>query len=544
MADIGNFIKLILTLINNFIMKKILLFIAIAVAAIACKKDETPVTPEIKVLSTAYELAVPYEVSDLTIKIESTVDWTAEFKDAASAEVCDFTPKSGVAGAATIAVTFEANADKVDREAVIVITAGTATAEVKVTQGLKVVANPAEPAAIPVAGGSVNVTIESNTEYVVTPATNDWLTVTNDGDVYTFTATANAAFNGRSVEVVVAPTNEAYADYATSFVIAQDGTAVKLWTKNPTIDFEGYDATKKVRLAKYGNYILVANTTKVYALNPLDGTVAQTFNFPDGMAAPSFCVDDADNIIVATDCAYGGTMGIYSIADPTNPNPVLIKDWNTGNYYGTNVGNLRVKGNINEKAVMTALVAAGAGGAGLMWKFENGECTTWYGVNVPKQVNGCEYGCIAPLGNTFEAGFLHIGYEEYTLKYLANPILDNYTENSWADVYTTGYSWMENINCISTAEYKGHKYAAITAGCHFNYDAADALLIDITNIAAGELVYTYNGDGDVARDGSYANLNWTGGGTYSDILLVPTEEALLMVYIDTNYNAMSCIALK
>ncbi len=395
-------------------------------------------------------------------------------------------------------------------------------------------------------GGSVSFTVNSNVEYGVTVAEGgEWLTVANEGDTYTLTAGAYDGFNYRSVLVTVAPADEAYAESGVSFYVFQNGRAAKLWTLNPTLDLEGYDASKKVRLAAYGDYILVANTTKAYALNPADGSVVTTFNFPEGVEAGSLCVDDAGNIVVATDCAYGGTMGIYSIADPANPQPELIKDWNTGNYYGTNVGNLRIKGNIKENALMTALVGTGAGGAVMMWEFEAGVCSTWYGVNPPYEVSGCEFGCAVPLGTKFEDGLLHVGYGgDYNVKYLANPVLDNYTDNAWVTSYVTGYSWMENTNCITTAEYNGKKYAAYTAGCHFNYDSADAILLDITDPAAAQHVYTYNGDLDVARDEAFANLNWTGLGTYSDILLVPTADALLMVYVDGNFNGMSCIAIK
>ena len=103
---------------------------------------------------------------------------------------------------------------------------------------------------------------------------------------------------------------------------------------------------------------------------------------------------------------------------------------------------------------------------------------------------------------------------------------------------------MENYNCIATAEWNGTKYAAITAGCHFNYDDADAILLNVNNPAAAEHVYTYSGTPDVERDENWANLNWTGLGTYSDILLIPTAEAIIMVYVDGNYGAMSCVAVK
>lgn len=392
------------------------------------------------------------------------------------------------------------------------------------------------------AATSFELTVDANIEYALTVTENDWITFTEADGVYTFAIAENAGWDLRSVYVYVTPVEETYSDVAVSFAVFQNGHAVKMWTKTPAADFAGYDPSQKVRLAKLGEYILVANGAKVFALSAADGALATTYDLP--AAVQSFCTDDAGNIVVATEASYGGTMNIYTVSDPSNPQPELLKDWNTANYYGTDVGNLRVKGNIKDNAVMTATVSAGAGGAALMWKFEDGECSTWYYTSVPYQADLAAYACTAPAGTTFEDGLFYIGYNGAAndLYYVANPNMDAASE--WTCSYVTGSTWMENWNSISTAEWNGNKYAAILASCHFNYDAADAHLLNVNDPASAQHVYTYAGDYDVARDESWANTNWTGGGTYSDVLLVPTADALLMVYIDGNYGAMSCIAIQ
>jgi hypothetical protein len=103
---------------------------------------------------------------------------------------------------------------------------------------------------------------------------------------------------------------------------------------------------------------------------------------------------------------------------------------------------------------------------------------------------------------------------------------------------------MENFNSICTAEWNGHKYAAICMSCHFNYDDADAVLLNVDDPAAAQHVYTYSGTPDVERAEDWTNLNWTGLGTYSDVLLVPNGDSLLMVYVDSNYGALACVAIK
>lgn len=612
-------------------MKRIALFIAIAIAAIACKPEEQ-IVPEVTVHTDEATLVIPTEGGDVQIAFDANVEWTASLKEATAADWCTITPSSGAAGSTSLKVIALENTTNDNRVVTVVITAQTAKKEVKVTQlqkdalvlsgektfevaadggqvkfavnhniaveakadadwlvlaatramqtsefAFNVAANtgaartakitvtagdlkdeitvnqaawvpvfevsPAEDQWIAVEGGAVSITVNANVEYTVTTDENNWLTVTNEGGVYTFTAGANEAFDYRAVGVYVTPVDEAYVESAKAFYVFQNGRAAKLWTKNPAADFEGYDATQKVRLANYGEYILVANTNKVYAVNPADGTVAAKYDLPEGVTAQSFCTDDAGNIIFSAEAGVGADLNIYTIADLSNPAPELVASYNTGNYYGTDTGNIRVKGNIKDDAVITATVSDGAGGAVIMWEVVDGVCSTWYWTSVPYAGSLTSYACAAPVGTSFADGLFYIGYGgDYNLKYAANLTMDGASE--WATSYVTGSSWMENYNCIATAEWNGTKYAAIVAGCHFNYDDADAILLNVNDPATAQHVYTAAGTYDVIRDEAWANTQFTYGGTYSDVLLVPTADALLMVYIDTNFGSMACVAIK
>jgi len=433
------------------------------------------------------------------------------------------------------------------REGKITVKAGDLKEEIVVKQAAWVPVfevAPTEDQWIALEGGSVELTVNANVEYTVAADENDWLTITDEGSVYTLTAGANTGFDYRSVAVSVTPKDEAYAESAVSFYVFQSGRAAKLWAKNPAADLEGYDASKKVRLAAYGEYVLVANGAKVFALNPADGAVAATYELP--APVDCFCTDDAGNILVATEAVYGETMYIYTVSDPTNPVPELLKEWNTGNYYCTDVGNLRVKGNIKENAIMTAVVSDGAGGAVLMWEFVNGECSTWFWTSVPYSWWSSVTLCAAPVGTSIADGLFYIGYSgDYNLHYAADVVKDG--ASTWTVSYVTGSTWMENYNCIATAEWNGDKYAAIVKGCHFNYDAADVVLLNVNDPAAAEEIYIHHGDYDAEWEWvgeSGTNHSWTGLGTYSDVLLIPTEDALLMVYVDSNYGAMACVAIR
>jgi hypothetical protein len=96
---------------------------------------------------------------------------------------------------------------------------------------------------------------------------------------------------------------------------------------------------------------------------------------------------------------------------------------------------------------------------------------------------------------------------------------------------------------MHTAQWKGGRYAAILMGCHFDYDDPDMLLLDITDPASSTHVYTYSQPLDGRDPATWGNLYWTGGGAYSDILLIPTDDALLMVAADGNYGTVTCVVI-
>ena len=378
----------------------------------------------------------------------------------------------------------------------------------------------------------------------------DWITVAAEtkAEVKTeeivLNVAANTGMTSRSAYVSFVPKDEAAADMAFQVAVFQAGHANKVWSKEVT-SYDGYDAAQRVKLAKYGDYILLANTTKVYLLNPADGAVVSTIAMPEGFAAHNVLVDDAGNVLIGSDALDGaGDVTLYYVADPFNPTPEPILSWNAANYYCVGAGNIRVKGNVKDDAVITAVVTDGAGGACLAWEVVDGVVGDWKWTNPPYTNWNVPSLCFAPIGSTMADGFFYIGYGgDYNLQYTSTFVAGGGT--TWATSYVTGSSWMENYNCISTATWKENKYAAIVMGCHFNYDATDVVLLDVNDPAAASFVYKHAGDGDADWDWTAGvNNSWTGLGTYSDVLLAPTADALLMVYVDSNYGTIGCVAIQ
>lgn len=431
--------------------------------------------------------------------------------------------------------------------------------------GAKLVVSPEEAEKwLGCAATSFDLTVDTNLELEITygwdaEGVEPWISYTEAAGVYTFAVAENAGWNLRSAFVYITPKDEAYADMQVVLSVFQTGHANKLWSKEVKA-IEGYDPAQKARLAKYGDKILLANTTKVFVLNPTTGEVESTIPMPDGVLAHSVLVDDAGNLMIASDgkpnmvegdtdsdgdgqndkVNIGQDVTLYLVPDPINPQPEPLLTWNTANYYGTDFGNFRVKGDVKNSAVITAVVSAGAGGAAILWEVENGVVGEWSWRNVPYEGSSVASACVYPMGTDLADGLLYIAYGgDYNLYYAADSSAD------WISSYVTGSSWMENYNCISTAEWNGNKYAAILMGCHFDYDMADAVLLDINEPSSAKHVYKHDGQNDAAWDWTVpANTSWTGSGTYSDILLVPTEDALLMVYVDGNYGTTACIAIN
>lgn len=422
--------------------------------------------------------------------------------------------------------------------------------------GAKLVVSPEEAEKwFDCAAATFELTVDTNLELEITygwdaEGIQPWISYTEAAGVYTFAVEANAGWDLRSAFVYITPKDEAYADMQVALSVFQTGHANKLWSKEVKA-IEGYDPTQKVRLAKYGEKLLLANTTKVFVMNPLTGEVESTIPMPEGVTAHSVLVDDAGNFMIAADGGVGAEMALYLIPDPTAPAPEVLLTYNTGNYYATDTGNFRVKGNVKGNAVITATASAGAGGAAIMWEVIDGKCSSSSWTSVPYTGWNVSRVCVAPAGSTLSDGLFYIGYGDvadpkiYDLYYTASPVKNAASE--WTVSYVTGASWMENFNCISTAEWKGNKYAAFVMGCLFNYDSADAVLLNVNNPAPAEHLYTHHGDGDANWDWSLdpaVNNSYTNAGPYSDVLLVPTEDALLMVYVDSQYGAMACIAIQ
>ena len=433
---------------------------------------------------------------------------------------------------------------KGERTSKLYVVCGNESATYTITQTGPIFELVSSSAALDEKGGSV--TIEVNTDAQI-----EWsLDIPEDAQSWIHLGEKV----GNTVNVTVDPygeldgEREAELEIAASgieslvFTVSQDGPSSHLWHINPSVDLEGFDPTVKSSISSLGENLLVSNGTKVYVLKAATGEFVNKIDLPEGVSIDRLVIDDAGNVLASVDAVYSWEEGvvqedlvIYKVDINTLSFEPFIS-YNLGNLWCSDTGNIRVAGDITKQAEIVATVAGS--GYCLVWHVTDGVPSTWYYANTPYAADAVNCSCAAPAGPSIEDGLYFIGYKsDYNLYYL-DTFVPNNKENVWTTAYVTGSTWMENYNCIDVAEFNGTQYVGIVAGCHFNYDATDVYILDASDKANMEPVLHVDCDSYVSRDGDWANLNWTEGGAYSDIILVPTESALFVAYIDTNFNVL------
>lgn len=522
-------------------MKKIsMILMAAAILFVSCKEDND-VVPEIK--SDVTELLIPVEGctdAPKTVAFSTNTSWTA----AADAAWIQISPASGKSGDCQLSVSVGTYYETVERSGKIVITAGeTATHEISVTQyGVPFMEVEATEAAFAVAGGDQTIAVRTNSDYTVSVSEDsEWLTAEKTDAGVKLTAAQNETFDAREAEVTIAPANEALE--AQTITVSQAGKAELQWVKKPATDWTSFDATKQTKFAVLGDYLLVANGSKGFAVNAADGTVAQTIDMPTGVVAENLAVDTDGNIIVAANAAWSSDasaaemFNIYSVKSLTDfSKPTVLVSYSAGNIWCDKMANVRVAGSTSGNGIITAF--AGYSAYWMAWDVKNGEVQELKYNTTPYTANhNC--GCVYPAGTSLADGLWFIGYGgDYNLRYCADP-----ANPSWVTAYETVGTWMEDYNAISIATVGGKKYMAILQGCFFNYDNTEVLILDVTDPANVSLYYELKCELQASRSDAWANLDWTGGTSNSDVCLVAKDGTLYVYYVDAAFGVAGCLKL-
>ena len=476
-------------------MKKIALFLMAAFAVIACEEEFVP-----HVDFTPAEVTIPNVSTDdlaapVAFDFTANAAWTASLKGEGVGEWLSISPKKGEAGDASIKFTAMANETKEDRTATLeIIVEGLDPILVTVTQLQTNAIDISGESAYTLSfnGETVEIEVGHNVEYSYELTGGEWLVETKayETDKLVFTAPAqevNAA--ARTATLSIYTEHDGIKGLLKSVTITQEAWSPIKWTNSLS---EMGAAAGRVGVAVAGDKVYFTANGELWTVDEATGANATKVTLPEGFVAGGVHVDDAGNLLVSgPDCQvtsdsglpsggqWQGQFQLYKVkADGSYE---LLVDYNSLNFYCTEMGNFRIKGDVNGNALITAYVCVGAGYA-LLWEVKDGVVAAIPYMDLPEGSWDASNGVVAPAGASLTDGLFSISYgTTYDLYY--------FNGTDWVVSWDSPGSWMENWNCISTAEVNGTKYLALTASCHFNYDFTDLYVLDITNPAAATKVF-------------------------------------------------------
>ena len=506
-----------------------------AFAVIACQEKEEFVPhldfpPTEVTIPTAgtEELAEP-----LYVTFTANAAWTATLTGEGVAEWLSISPKSGEAGEAKIKLDALANTSTENRTATLEIALeGLEPALVTVTQLQKNAIDVTADASYTVSfkGGAVEVEVGHNVDYtyevVYGEGVAPWLAETKAyaTDKLTFTAPeqeVNAATRTANLYV--------YSELGVVKVITitQEAWSPIVWSKSLS---ELGASAGRVGIGAFGDYVAFTANGEAFLASAATGEGVQKIALPDGFVAGGVHVDDAGNLMVSgPDAAWANSDHLMLfLVDPVTFAPTPLIDYNAANYYSTEMGNIRVKGDVTKNAVITAYICDG-GGHAIIWEVKDGVVADPSYVDLGDGSWDASTGVVAPAGAAVADGLFAIIYGNGELGVPWAYNLYYYDGTEWVMTWESPATWMENFNCISTTEVNGTKYLGLTMSCHFNYDYTDIVVLDVTDPKAAKEVFKIQMNFHTTNEA---------GLTYSDIFIKGEDGKLAAYVIDPWMDAV------
>ena len=486
-----------------------------AFAVVACQKDEF--VPHADFAPT--QVTIPTAGTDdlaepVVFNFTANAAWTATLVGENVQEWLSISPKKGEAGEASIKFTATANTAKENRAATLEITVeGLDPIQVPVVQLQKNAIDVTADAAYTVSfkGGSVEVEVGHNVDYTY-DVDAAWLVETK---AYT---TDKLVFTAPAQEVNAAARTAYITVYSELGVVKTISVTQEAWSPIAwTNSLSGLGAAAgRVGVAVAGDKVYFTAGGELWAADAATGAGAQKVALPEGFVAGGAHVDDAGNLLVSgQDIMWenGGQLQLYLVTDAGY---TALVDYNSANFWCTEMGNFRVKGDVTKDAMIAAYVC-GATAYGLYWEVKDGVVGESAYVQLPDMSWDASTGVVAPAGATLADGF-------YCITYGADYDLFYYDGAEWTKTWESPASWMENFNCVSTAEVGGNTYLALTMSCHFNYDYTDIVVLNVNDPKAAAQVF--------AIQMNY-HTNNEAGLTYSDVYIKGEDGKLAAYVIDS-----------
>ena len=486
---------------------------------------------------------IPKEGGSIDIKVVSNIDFDYKIADDAKEWISAVTTKGLVENTVTFAVASNEIYNKFEaRQGVITFTSSEGSEDIVVNQAPNERFFNVSPESLVAEknGGEVTLKVEANFPYEVEDPDSEWITrVSGKDGSFTYKVEANPDFGSRAGVINVTTELE---DYSAAVELKQKGTAdvSVLWQKRYSADLGAIAvAGGPLRLAVKDDILLVGNGgNKLYALNRQTGEYLKEIAVPEGLSVHSLVNDDAGNVLAAALTPFGGTLRIYTFKSLESA-PEMLLEYTHNAIWSSSMGNIRVRGDVTRKAVVTAFVDVSQYGVG--WQITDGKVgDAVFGSIAPaaNQVWNPYGACVAPVSDDLNDGLLFIGYSadangNYDLNWCKEV-----AKSEWQSVFHTTSGGNENYNCISVATLNGIRFCAVERGAHFSYGSCpEVYLLDITNLGSVKEAY-YAERATVVGEGTF-----TGAGACGDVLLQTSADgkSMDMFVTDGNYDCITCI---
>ena len=370
-------------------MKRLALFISLAIMAIACTK--TVITPEIT--CNVDEVTVPVNGTideDIFVSFTSNVAWKAAIKE--NVDWCKVSPAEGEAGEAKLKLIVAETKELDARSATLTITAETAIKEIKIVQGqvdaFELAATEAEVGA---EGASIEIKAMTNIDWSVEiPTDCSWIKLA-----------ASKAYGEKAIALNVDPYNEYDSSRSATlkivaagvedvtFTINQSGPSTCIWS----VDMRQYvDMVKSftnevnenvptnVSMALFNGDVLVCAGDGKYPVIIDKATGEKKGELNTGVKPGYITNDDAGNLVFCSRVwNYWVDYVFFEVfyMTPGSSEAKKLVSCHDDEYYPSYIGaGLSVKGDVTKKAAIAAPWEGVEGVTGdnmvLCWQIENG----------------------------------------------------------------------------------------------------------------------------------------------------------------------------
>ena len=537
-------------------MKKLALFVSLAIMAIACTQKE--IVPEIT--CEVDKVAVPVNGTldeDIFVSFTSNVPWKASIKE--SVDWCKVSPAEGAAGEGKVKLIVSETKELDARTATLILSANTAFKEIAIVQGqvdaFELAATEAEVGA---EGGEVLVKAMTNIDWSVEiPTDCNWIKVV-----------ASKAYGEKSIALNVDPYNEYDSSRSATlkivaagvedvtFTIDQSGPSSCIWS----VDMRQYvdmvnsfsnaaseTVPTNVSMALFNGDVLVCAGDGKYPVIIDKATGEKKGELNTGDIKPGYITnDDAGNLVFCSRVWNYWVDYVFFEVFYMTPGSSEVKklvSCHDDEYYPSYIGaGLSVKGDVTKKAAIAAPWEGVEGVTGdnmvLCWQIENGAKVgtytkgtitgfvgiSWlagYWMQSPNNFPG-----FALLSDTLTDGALFACYDENVLYYvdqnfacsaLANEILDSNSTPNALDIRT--------IN--------SKQYLAVSGGTYFpQWCYPPMRIVDMATkeVIAEPVTHSFNIGDDAAAVGASAAVR-----------MEAAEGGMIVYHINNNCSVIEAI---